>query len=439
VRVPLLSEEEVTDTEVHVERGEVVVSLERDADEISWTSRLKPRGEIALIAARDRPWSEQWSVGCGVMWHCDPRGLAPVTHQKDGVWEPTYRPWPGESLLVSFYRPSAAAGGTLTIDSANLEVVPGTRMLRASLTLYARTSGGGTQVVNLPPGADLQQLSLDGKAYPVQRKGDAVSVAFSPGSHALSLAWQALRGFSPKLNAPRVSVGTEVNNASITIQMPPSRWLLWAGGPSWGPAILFWGYLALVLLAGTALGKIPLSPLSSARWALLGLGLTQVPAPVAVMIAAWFFVVAYRARVNARTAWQHDLLQVGLVFGTLVFLGCLVAAVFAGLVGSPDMSVRGAGSTSSSLRWYLDRTGPALPEPYVVSLPLWVWRVAMLAWALWLATSLLQWLRWAWKEFSSVGIWRPLRRRAAPIATEAPVSDATGAPEVSDAPGGTSG
>ena len=32
------------------------------------------------------------------------------------------------------------------------------------------------------------------------------------------------------------------------INMPEDRWLLAAGGPSWGPAILFWGHLVLVLL-----------------------------------------------------------------------------------------------------------------------------------------------------------------------------------------------
>jgi len=40
-----------------------------------------------------------------------------------------------------------------------------------------------------------------------------------------------------------------------------------------------------------------------------------------------------------------------------------------------------------------------------------VYRVAMLAWALWLALALLRWLRWGWTCFSEGGLWHPLSRR----------------------------
>lgn len=36
------------------------------------------------------------------------------------------------------------------------------------------------------------------------------------------------------------------------------------------------------------------------------------------------------------------------------------------------------------------------------------YRIAMLAWALWLALALLRWLRWGWSCFSHDGIWRPI-------------------------------
>jgi hypothetical protein len=46
----------------------------------------------------------------------------------------------------------------------------------------------------------------------------------------------------------------------------------------------------------------------------------------------------------------------------------------------------------------------------VLSVPLLVYRLLMLAWALWIAQALLGWLRWAWDCFSAGGYWRPLRR-----------------------------
>jgi hypothetical protein len=35
-----------------------------------------------------------------------------------------------------------------------------------------------------------------------------------------------------------------------------------------------------------------------------------------------------------------------------------------------------------------------------------VYRILMLLWALWLAHSLLKWLRWGWGCFSEGGLWR---------------------------------
>ena len=54
----------------------------------------------------------------------------------------------------------------------------------------------------------------------------------------------------------------------------------------------------------------------------------------------------------------------------------------------------------------------ALPRPEVLSAPLWIYRVLMLVWSLWLAISLLRWWRWGWECLSEGGLLRgPERRR----------------------------
>ncbi|RMG51905.1 MAG: hypothetical protein D6717_12450, partial [Gammaproteobacteria bacterium] len=55
---------------------------------------------------------------------------------------------------------------------------------------------------------------------------------------------------------------------------------------------------------------------------------------------------------------------------------------------------------------------------WILSLPLWVYRVLMLGWALWLAFALLGWLRWGWEALQQGGLWRalPPRRRHATAA-----------------------
>jgi hypothetical protein len=86
----------------------------------------------------------------------------------------------------------------------------------------------------------------------------------------------------------------------------------------------------------------------------------------------------------------------------------LCFAVSQGLLGTPDMQVAGSGSSHNHLMWYQDRAHSTLPTPWIISVPILVYRLLMLAWALWLAYSLLGWARWAWQSFSSFGLWRKL-------------------------------
>jgi hypothetical protein len=57
-----------------------------------------------------------------------------------------------------------------------------------------------------------------------------------------------------------------------------------------------------------------------------------------------------------------------------------------------------------------------MPQPWVLTVPMWVFRVLMLLWALWLAYSLLKWLRWGWQCFNERGLWKKIiwRRKKQP-------------------------
>ena len=71
-----------------------------------------------------------------------------------------------------------------------------------------------------------------------------------------------------------------------------------------------------------------------------------------------------------------------------------------------DMPVQGMGSSNGRLIWYVDRVEGALPTPAILSLPVLVWRIAMLLWSLWLVSALLAWLQWGWQAFADGGLWR---------------------------------
>jgi len=96
---------------------------------------------------------------------------------------------------------------------------------------------------------------------------------------------------------------------------------------------------------------------------------------------------------------------------SLLSLGFLFLAVQQGLLGLPEMHVSGNASSAYDLNWYQDRSSGQLPHAWVFSVPLFVYRLLMLAWALWLAFALLKWLRWGWQCVNQHGLWITLERK----------------------------
>jgi hypothetical protein len=155
-----------------------------------------------------------------------------------------------------------------------------------------------------------------------------------------------------------------------------------------------------------------LTPLRTWDWLLLGLGLSQAGIWTGLLVVLWLFALGLRARLDRDLApWRFNLVQLALVVLTLAALTALVGAVEQGLLGPPEMQIAGNGSTSASLIWFQDRSDSALPQFWVVSVPVLVYRGLMLAWALWLAFRLITWLRWGWQGFASPYPWREVRLR----------------------------
>ncbi|MFK7927497.1 MAG: hypothetical protein AB8H79_04880, partial [Myxococcota bacterium] len=408
LRVPLIDGESVNDASYEGQGTDRLVTLARDQNEVSWTSALDTTEQLVLTAPADVPWSENWIVSCSPVFSCSYEGPAPLTHITEDRWAPQWRPWPEQVVTVNVSRPQAVSGATTTLDSVVLVVSPGRRQLEATLTIQARTSQGGTQVITLPQDARLTSAEVGGTVQPLQARDDGtVHVPMQPGSQRIVLAW--LQPHPPALidQVPEVLIGGEAVNATVTIRMPPERWIIGLWGPRWGPVPLYWVYVVLVLVAAPILWRIPGSPLALWQWILLGLGMTQVPVLVPLVVAFWLMAIAWRGRAQPSNPVVFNGVQLGLVMFTVVALLCLYAAVHAGLLLQPDMQVWGNDSSAGNLNYYVDRITDAMPRPIVISAPIWIWRVLMLLWSLWMAASLVMWLRKGWGWMSTGGWYRP--------------------------------
>jgi hypothetical protein len=408
INLPLMANESMTTAGFHVDNGHVLINMSADQSKVSYTSALKITPTIQLTAPQAVPWTEIWVLDASPIWHCDLEGIAVIHHQdRDGQWQPQWRPWPGESVRVNIRRPKAIDGQMLTIQKADLILDPGRRYSRGTLSLKINTSRGGQHTVALPSKTNLQKVSVSGKSLPVRQDGQWVTVPLQPGVQAIDIQWHQLAPFKTWYKAPLIKIGKEAVNARVTLNLPQKRWVLLVGGPRLGPAILFWSYLAVIVLVSLGLGRLTITTLKTWQWILLGLGMTQIPVPMALIIIGWLPVLGLREKRTMPSSWfGFNALQFGLAVLTLLALISLFTAVKAGLIGHPDMQIEGNHSNSWTLNWTQDRINDHMPLPWVLSFPLWCYRVLMLAWSLWLAYSLLGWLKWGWQCFSKNGVWK---------------------------------
>ncbi|MEQ1531633.1 MAG: hypothetical protein ABL925_20160, partial [Methylococcales bacterium] len=320
-------------------------------------------------------------------------------------WLPEWHPWPGEKIALQLTRPKAIEGQTLTIDNSQLRVKPGQRAQDVDLTISLRSSQGSQHTLILPEQAVLQTVTIDGQSRAIRQEGQKLTLPINPGKQDIAISWQQAAGIASVINTPPVDLGLASVNTNLAIDLGQDRWVLFAMGPRFGPAVLFWGILIVIGLLSAGLGKISLTPLKHWQWFLLLVGLSQIPLPAAGVVIAWLILLGWRADNFSENNRFFNALQLVLGGLTIFSLGLLFLAVAQGLLDAPDMQIAGNQSTAYNLNWYQDRSSALLPTATVISVPLLAYRLLMLVWSLWLAMSLLNWLKWGWNCFSANGLW----------------------------------
>jgi hypothetical protein len=420
VPVRLLPGELALEDAPPVREGVAQVSIPAGEDSVHWTSRLTPADSFSLLATASGNYSEEWLLDVAPLLHVEPSGVPESASQNEGTRR--FLPLPGETLVLAVTRPVAVDGATLAIENVRLHVTPGQRARDSRLELTLRSTRAGQHWLALPDDSELLGLAVDGVDQPRVLDKGRVALPLRTLPQNVVVSWREPIAVGARIRSPALDLGAAAGNLRVELQVPEDRWLLAAAGPGVGPALLYWPQLALLVLVAWGLARLKLTPLRFHHWLLLGLGFSTVSWLAASIVAAWLLLLGARARLAQPP--RHvgfPLLQATLVLATIVALLCLVAAVPAGLLGNPDMQVAGNGSWANQLNWYLDATDALLPAASAWSLPLWAYKIAILAWALWLANALIGWLRWGWQAYSQGGRWywpprapRPVRTAPAP-------------------------
>jgi len=407
IEIPLLPGESLTSGNIQVKNHKALVSMKANQSQIHWQSLLEYQPTIHLKSLQTNQWVETWILDADTRRHIDFEGIPVIHHHTtQGKHRPTWQPWPSESVDIKLSKLTPIDGKNMTIDQVKMGIHPGKRFHQVNLFMKVRASMGQTHTVKIPEQAIIQQVRIDQKSLPASSEQNEIQLPLDPGGHSVYINWHQPDPAYCFLKFPLVQIGEAVN-ASLNLYLPGNAWILWTHGPTLGPVVLFWSHLILLAIISFVLSHLNVTPLNSWQWFLLGLGLTQIHIIQAILVVCWFLIFYYRKHnTMPDSRWLFNLRQLGLIFWTGAALYLIYMAIHSGLLGIPHMQIKGNGSTWKFLSWYHDQIINTLPQPWIIFLPLYIFRIAMLMWALWMAHSLIKWLRWMWMCFSEGGIFR---------------------------------
>ena len=420
--VPLVAGETVLGS-LAVDSLRAKVVLNPGQRELSWNSRLPVGPRIFLKAESTSLWTETWVVESAARWHVATTGSPRVQ-----AGRPTWMPLGGETLSVAVEAPKPIEGAMFTIESARMEIDAGQGTSRVELSAKVLAGIGGEIFAKLPEGARVSSASVRGvQVNPVRSADGRYRITVAPGISEVELVWlqEGIGRFVRR--APEVSLSAAGTNVVVGLAEPSSGWIIATGGEGVGPAVLWWGVIASMILLAGILSRIPGQPLGFGSWFLLFLGTSTVGKLAVIPFVVWVVVFLLRSRAKPER-WSpmvFTLVQSGAILVALVAWGSLLASIPRGLLGRPDMLVE---TPLGGYAWFVDRIDGTLPRPWQFVLPLWLWRLLLLIWCLWLVRASIGWGKWGWEAFTEGGIWPAKAEAAKAPGAARPVPEADASP-----------
>jgi hypothetical protein len=405
--VPLLNEERVVTSSIDTTNRQIEVNLEPDQSSYEWESELPVTDLLEWESKANDLYVERWILESSPVWNVEMTGISPVYETSNFNLLPVWQVWPGEKVSLNVKRPTAISGETLTVQKLIRSLELGSRQRVTRLDLDVESSLGGDFRIALSPDEEINELKINQRVQPARRDGNDLIISLEPGVQKIQLSLESKQVLGFKAQSASMTLPVKSANIETIIEIPNNRWILWAQGPLRGPAVRLWIFLASAIVLAGVLYLRGNSPLKAYEWLLLAIGLTQLHAIFGLIVIAWLYLLHWRQTHTMQTlnAWAFNLIQILIVALTVVALTILIGVVGKGLLGEPEMFIRGNGSYANHLVWFEPQSEPSLSQPFVLTISLWYYRLFMLLWALWLASALLRWLIAGWKSFSHGGRW----------------------------------
>ncbi len=400
IDIPLIEGEKVISQEGTLSKDKIKLAFAPNEREKSFVSLLPVENVIEISSPKTLDkYKEIWQFNVDNSWSFNYQGLKPIVGKSNNT---IFHPLENQKLTFNVFRPNSVEGNVVTFDKVSSNIDIAKDMLKVNLNLNLRSSEGGFHKIKFPKTAEIESLNVNSNPYPISIKDDMLVVPVIQGINYVMVEFNINQKLETIFKSPLVDLMSPSVNIEQKINF--SRWIFYAKGPLKGSVVMFWSMLPIWFVFSIMLGYFKIYPMKSWQWFLLFLGLSQVNFVINFVIISWFIFMGLRDKYSDKIKYKN-LVQCLLAFLTIMFVVCLFVSIKSGLLGSPNMMIRGGGF-NDNLFWYADASEGVIPEIMIISFSQMIYKAVMLLWSMWIALSFVKWIKWGINSYAKDGIWK---------------------------------
>jgi hypothetical protein len=345
---------------------------------------------------------EEWLIDVDYGWNISYKGLSPTKSLiKNNRLIEKFLPWQGESLNIRVEQTVPEDGNRLTIESSYLNIEQSQNYRDLELTLQIKSAMASKYTLSIENLEELKGVVIDGIKHYLKHKDGNLTFPLKAGSQNIKISWREKSSVSILYHFPTINLNEKSTNSTVKVSLPENRWVIFTAGALMAPAVLIWGVMLFIILFGFLANRFLGSPPTFTEWILLGVGVAMVSPTALIPILFWAGILKFKVyKGETLQGLRKNIVQSGIVIFTIFSIAAILFSIFFGLLSTPDMMIKGNGSSSYYLIWYKDYIDERIFQPTLFTLSIWYYKVLMLIWSIWVSFVLISWIENAWTVFS---------------------------------------
>ncbi|MGE4519813.1 MAG: hypothetical protein AB7E04_09935 [Desulfobacteraceae bacterium] len=410
VSIPLLKNEKILRETGEIKNNRLDVTLLPGVNSFEFESEIPVGQNIEITSDKNMFHLEKWTVDSDSLKDFEIKGLIPVKYSTGN--QTVFAVEPGTNGVIAPHRLKPVKGRFFTIDKIDLLYdISKTKNTLAINSVIRAGKGLDHKITYDSSRLFPEQLTINKIKNQIPEINGELALNLSPGENSINIVFseknKARSVLIPgKIDFPEINFNAQSVNITQELKYPYKSWIIAAFGPRKGPAVLFWGYFAGVVLAAAFLAKFTRSFLKPHQFILLAAGLSLAAPLEIIIVFGFFFAVEYRKNLVPEETRYFNLIQTGIIFLLIMSAGIIYDAVSSGLLGIPDMQIAGNGSYSGSLKWFSDKSENIIPSAFVILAPINLWKLILFLWSLWISAFLINKTPYIIDSLKHEGFWK---------------------------------